>query len=91
MPRTRPNHFRGLRSGDTQVHDEPGIELYTMHEGSDLLVMIEKYESEQALAEHSNGAALAELLSALEGKLSRDLDVQLLLPHPTGKPKKGAL
>jgi hypothetical protein len=27
----------------------------------------------------------------LEGKLSRDLDVQLLLPHPTGKPEKGAL
>ena len=53
--------------------------------------MMEKYESEQALSEHYNGAALAELLSALEGKLSRDLDVQLLVPHPTGKPEKGAL
>jgi hypothetical protein len=53
--------------------------------------MIEKYESEQAHSEHSNGAALADLLFALEGKLSRDLDVQVLVPHPTGNPQKGAL
>jgi quinol monooxygenase YgiN len=31
----------------TQVHDEPGVELYALHEGRDRLVMIEKYESEQ--------------------------------------------
>ena len=74
-----------------RVHDEPGVELYALHEGSDRLVMIEKYESEQALSEHSNSAALADLLSALEGKLSRGLDVQALLPHPTGNAQKGAL
>jgi quinol monooxygenase YgiN len=53
--------------------------------------MIEKYDSEQALSDHSNGAALANLLSALEGKLSRDLDVQVLVPRPTGNAQKGAL
>ena len=53
--------------------------------------MIEKYESEQALSEHSNGAALADLLSALDGKLSKDLDVQVLVPHPTGNAQKGEL
>jgi hypothetical protein len=52
---------------------------------------LREYESEQAHSEHSNGAALADLLSALEGKLSRDLDVQVLMPHPTGDPQKGAL
>jgi quinol monooxygenase YgiN len=55
----------------------------------DRLVIIEKYEYEPAVSEHSNGAALADLLSALEGKLSRDLDVQVLVPHPTGKPPEG--
>jgi quinol monooxygenase YgiN len=75
----------------TRVHDEPAVELYALHEGADRLVMIEKYESEQAHSEHFNGAALADLLSALEGKLSRDLDVQMLVPHPTGHPQKGAL
>jgi hypothetical protein len=27
-----------------RVHYEPGVELYALHEGSDRLVMIEKYE-----------------------------------------------
>jgi hypothetical protein len=40
---------------------------------------------------HSNGAALADLLSALEGKLSRDLDMQVLVPHPTGNLQKDTL
>ena len=53
--------------------------------------MIEKYGSEQARSEHSKGAALADLLSALQGKLSRDLDAQFLVPHTAGSAQKGAL
>jgi hypothetical protein len=41
--------------------------------------------------EQSNGAALADRLSALEGKLSRDLDVHVLVPHRTGNAQKNAL
>ena len=37
------------------------------------------------------GAALADLRSASEGKLSTDLDAQVLVPHPAGDPHKGAL
>ena len=74
-----------------RVHDEPGVELYALHEGRDRLVMIEKYASEQARSQHSKGAPLADLRCALEGKLSRDLDAQLLLPHPAGNPQKGML
>ena len=55
------------------------------------LVMIEKYASEQARAEHRKGAALADLVSALEGKLSAALDAQVLVPHPAGNARKGAL
>jgi hypothetical protein len=53
--------------------------------------MIEKYASERARSQHSKGAALADLRSALEGKLSRDLDAQLLVPHPAGNLEKGML
>ena len=53
--------------------------------------MIEKYESEEALSEHLEGAALADLLSALEGKLSSDLDLQVLVPRPAGNAQKGTL
>ena len=55
------------------------------------MVMIEKYESAAARAEHLKGKALTDLLSALEGKLSSPLDVQVLTPHPAGDPQKGAL
>jgi hypothetical protein len=52
----------------TRVHDESGVEIYALHEGADRPVMIEKYGSEEARAEHAEHAerpALAELLSAL--------------------------
>jgi hypothetical protein len=41
--------------------------------------------------EHSKGPALADLRSALKGKLGRDLEAQLLLPHPAGNAQTGAL
>jgi hypothetical protein len=53
--------------------------------------MIEKYTSEQARSEHRKGAVLADLVSALEGRLSSPLDAQVLVPHPAGNPRKGAL
>ena len=73
------------------MHGEPGVELYALYEGPDRLVMIEKYESEQARSEHLQGAALTGLRSALEGKLSSGLDAQVLVPHPAGTAQKGAL
>jgi hypothetical protein len=46
---------------------------------------------QQARSEHRKGAALADLPSALEGKLSTGLDAQVLIPHLSGNPQKGAL
>ena len=75
------------------VHrEEPGCELYALHEGPDgRLVMIEKYASQDAVTEHGKGAGLAGLRAALDGKLSGPLDVQFLVPHPAGMATKGAL
>jgi len=67
------------------------FEEAVVHEGSDRLVMIEKYESAEARSEHSRGAPLADLRSALDGKLTTALDVQVLEPHPAGNAQKGAL
>ena len=90
IPSTAPRWPRPSRT-NRRVHDEPGVELYALHEGRDRLVMIEKYESEQARAEHAKAAALAGLRPALEGKLSSGLDAQVLVPHPAGNARKGAL
>jgi quinol monooxygenase YgiN len=91
VPEHRTEVIKAFEAAIVRVHDEPGVELYALHEGHNRLVMIEKYESERARSEHTKGPALADLLSALEGKLSRDLDAQLLVPHPAGNGRKGAL
>ena len=74
-----------------RVNDEPGVEIYALYEGPGRLVMIEKYESEQARSVHAKGVALADLRSALPGKLSSSLDAQVLVPHPAGNAQQGAL
>ena len=91
VPERRAEVIAAFEAAITRVHSEPGVELYAMHEGPDRLVMIEKYASEQARAEHRKGAALADLVSALEGKLSAALDAQVLVPHQAGNARKGAL
>jgi quinol monooxygenase YgiN len=91
VPEHQAELIAACKAAITRVHDEPGVELYALHEGPDRLVMIEKYESEQAFSEHSQGAALADLLSAFEGKLTREIDVQVLVPHPAGDTQKGVL
>jgi quinol monooxygenase YgiN len=75
---------------DVHAHDD-GCLLYALHEADDRLVMVEKWASAETLAEHSRGAALAELNEALSGRLAGDLDVQILRPHPAGTPAQGAL
>jgi len=91
IPERRAEVVAAFEAAIARVHNEPGVDLYALLEGPDRLVMIEKYESEQARSEHVKGAALAGLRSALEGKLSSGLDAQVLTPHPAGNPQKGAL
>ena len=91
VPEHRAEVIAAFEAAIARVHDEPGVELYALHEGRDRLVMIEKYESEQARTEHAKGAALADLRSALQGKLSSGLGAQVLVPHPAGNAQKGAL
>ena len=73
------------------VHDEPGCELYALHEGRDRLVMVEKWADGDSLAVHGKAAALRGLGAALDGKLAAPLDVQVLTAYPAGDPAKGTL
>jgi quinol monooxygenase YgiN len=91
IPEHRAEVIDAFEVAIVRVHDEPGVDLYALHEGSDRLVMIEKYASAEARSEHIRGPALADLRSALDGKLTTALDVQVLKPHPAGDAQKGAL
>jgi quinol monooxygenase YgiN len=96
-----PPSAHGLSSGLTSsprwktiasVHaSDEGCLLYALHEGDDRLVMVEKWASAAALAEHGRGPAPAELTQALAGRTEGDIDVQVLQPHPAGTPNQGTL
>ena len=91
LPEHRAEVVAEFEDAIGRVHDEAGVEVYALHESPDRLVMIEKYASAEAQAAHVRGAALAELMAAVNGKLASPLDVQVLTPHPVGDPRKGAL
>ena len=92
-PEHREAAIAAFEEAEEKVHaEEEGCLLYALHEGQDgRLVMIEKYGSADAFAEHRKNAGLAGLVAALKGKLSAPMDVQVLAPHPAGTPSKGAL
>jgi len=62
-----------------------------LHEKSDRLVMIEQWESSEALATHADAEALQALNPRLEGKLAEKTDVQVLNPLPVGADELGRL
>jgi quinol monooxygenase YgiN len=80
-----------LLSALPQVHDEPGCERYALHEGDGEFVMVEQWESPEALAVHSKAEALTRLGAALAGKVSGPPQVRTLTAVPGGDAEKGRL
>lgn len=90
-PDERAQVIAAFETAIAAVHDEPGCELYALHEGADRLVMVEKWSDDAALATHGKAPALVELGAALDGKLTQGVDLQVLQPHPVGDAARGAL
>jgi quinol monooxygenase YgiN len=74
-----------------QVHEEPGCELYALHEGRGEFVVVERWESREALATHGQAPALTALGAALVGKVAGPPQVRRLDAVPAGHAAKGAL
>lgn len=91
-PEYRADVIAAMEKTIASVHaSDEGCLLYALHEGDDRLVMVEKWASAAALAEHGRGPALAELGQALAGRTEGGIDVQVLQPHPAGTPQQGTL
>lgn len=74
------------------VHDEPGCELYALHEEADgTLVVIERWESSEALQQHMQGEDFGELGRQLDGEMTRPAEIRVLTAVPAGDSAKGAL
>jgi quinol monooxygenase YgiN len=53
-----------------EVHAEPGCELYAMHEADGKFVMVERWESPEALRVHGTAEALTTLGRQLAGRVA---------------------
>ena len=74
------------------VHEEPGCELYAIHDAPDgTIVMIEKWTSVRDLDDHGAGAAVQALNASLEGLLASPNEVTKLTPLPAGTERQGQL
>jgi len=74
-----------------EVHAEPGCELYALHEADGMFVMVERWESADALRVHGKAEALTTLGGRLAGKVSAAPEVLRLTAVPAGDPGKGAI
>lgn len=75
-----------------RVHaEDAGCEKYSLNVGSDRLVMIEKWASQEDLQAHSVSPAFQALTAALDGKMAAGMDVQVLQPHPAGTDGQGQI
>jgi quinol monooxygenase YgiN len=81
-----------LRPAIAAVHEEPGCELYAVHDAPDgTIVMIEKWTTARELDEHGSGEAVRALNASLEGLLASPTEVTRLVPLPAGTEKQGQL
>lgn len=74
-----------------KVHAEPGCEVYALHESDGEFVMVERWESADALDVHGKAEALATLGGRLAGKLAGRPEVRRLTAVPGGDTTKGAI
>ena len=75
----------------TEVHDEPGCELYSLHRTGDTFVFIEQWADADALKTHSTAPAVGALFAAIGEHLAGAPDISMLEPLPAGDPGKGQL
>jgi quinol monooxygenase YgiN len=71
-----------------------GCRLYAAHRsvrGQEGFVVIEKWDSAEALSEHAAGSAFATLSKQLDGLLAEPLAATVLQPLPAGDERLGRL
>ncbi|MDR3107872.1 MAG: antibiotic biosynthesis monooxygenase [Bifidobacteriaceae bacterium] len=69
-----------IKAAQTDVYQEPGCLLYSLHEAPDRFVLIEKWASLADLEVHGEGKALAKLAKALDPLLAEDIQIIHLQP-----------
>lgn len=80
-----------LKRGVKDVHDEPGCQLYSLHESDNTFVFVEQWADGDALKAHSTAPAIATMFSEAGEYLAGAPDIKTLSPVVAGDPAKGQL
>jgi quinol monooxygenase YgiN len=80
-----------LLSSIPQVHEEPGCELYALHEDGYGFVMIERWATQDDVKAHGAGETFNQLSESVKEDLTEPLGIRLLSAVPAGDEAKGAL
>ena len=73
------------------VHNEPGCELYSLHEADGTFVFVEQWADAEALKAHSAAPSVAGLFGSLSEHLAGPPDIKMLQPVPAGDDALGLL
>jgi quinol monooxygenase YgiN len=73
------------------VHEEPGCELYSLHEGENTFVFVEQWADADALKTHSIAPGVTGLFGEIGEHLAGAPDIKMLQAVPAGDPAKGTL
>lgn len=91
----KPDSVDAVRAACTKaieaVHDEPGCELYSLHQTGDTFVFIEQWADADALQAHSTAPAVRALFGEIKDHLVAPGDIKMMQPIPAGDPAKGRL
>jgi quinol monooxygenase YgiN len=74
-----------------EVHDEPGCQLYSLHQTGDTFVFVEQWADEEALKTHSTAPAIGKMFAAAGEHLAGAPDIKMLQPSPAGTLEQGIL
>ncbi|MCK8642999.1 putative quinol monooxygenase [Mycobacterium colombiense] len=74
-----------------EVHDEPGCEIYSLHQSGGTFVFVEQWADAEALKAHSTAPAVTKMFTAAGEHLDGAPDIKMLQPVPAGDPAKGQL
>lgn len=73
------------------VHQEPGCQLYSLHESDRTFVFVEQWADGDALKAHSAAPAVTTMFGAVGEHLEGAPDIKMLQPVVAGDPAKGQL
>jgi quinol monooxygenase YgiN len=91
----KPESVDAVRDACTKaieaVHNEPGCDLYSLHESDNTFVFVEQWADGDALQAHSGAPAVAALFGTVGEHLDGAPDIKMLQPVVAGDPAKGQL